>query len=150
MPRRRTSNKPIRRRIRLDHRGHALDEMCKTFRAVKNGDLPRADGVRDVAMLDRIRDGMPEHTASGTFTGTVHYNIVPVVSGTWFSPEACKTLLDTGRLPEGATITLLEPKPDAPKLLMVPEPDQPPQDPDKSYIEKVVTLRRKPEPGGAA
>ena len=53
------------------HKGDALTEMCRTFWAVKNGDLPRADGVRDVAMLDKIHNGMPEHdasSASSTFT----------------------------------------------------------------------------------
>ena len=66
MPRRRTSNKPIRRRIKLNHKGDALTEMCRTFRAVKNGDLARADGVRDITMLDKIHSGMPEHTAIRT------------------------------------------------------------------------------------
>ena len=89
MPRRRTSNKPIKRRIKLDHKGDALTEMCRTFRAVKNGELPRADGVRDVAMLDKIHNGMPDHDAKST--GSMVINVNPIVSGNMFAPG--KTVL---------------------------------------------------------
>ena len=137
MPRRRTSNKPIRRRIKLDHKGDALTEMCRTFRAVKNGDLPRADGVRDVAMLDKIHNGMPDHTASSTFTPPV-INIYSVPSGFFLSyeqieaanrgeriiePSQCTPLLLEQQEPSTSALITIE---HAPIVQPQPEPEPEP------------------------
>ena len=126
MPRRRTSNKPIRRRIKLDHKGDALTEMCRTFRAVKNGDLPRADGVRDVAMLDKIHSGMPEHTAGPSFTAP-NINIYSVPSGFFLSDEQIQAIPRGDKVfdPDQCTplpIVLDEPKDQGARLCLVEAP----------------------------
>jgi hypothetical protein len=82
--------------------------MCRRYRAAQHGDAPRADVVRDITSLDKIRSAMPEGDAAGG-GGTVILNICPIASGTWFTPEACRHLERTGQLPPDALITLIEP-----------------------------------------
>jgi hypothetical protein len=87
MPRRRTSNRPLKRRIKLDSQGDALNEMCRTFRAVKNGELPRADGVRDVGMLKEIRVALPDNRAErGGYVPPV-FNILAVPTNHFLTGE---------------------------------------------------------------
>ena len=82
-------------------------ELGKTIRAVKNGELDRSDGTRDIFMLDKLRAATPNmDAAGGAYTCVV--NIQPIACGTYFTKEACEHLARTGQLPPDATITLIE------------------------------------------
>jgi hypothetical protein len=108
MPRRRTSNRPLRRRIKLETPGDVLTEMVRATRQARNGDLPRTDAVKDVQMLDRVRTGLIEQGVSNAVNGigSINFIITPIASGTYLSREAVNDL--DGRLPDDAVIQLIE------------------------------------------
>ena len=145
MPRKRTSTERSKRRAKIGTREECQKELQRTIHRADNNEITPAYAARRIDWLTKLLNTMPETPPEVADYQHPGFNICPMVSGTWLSSEACKTLVDTNRLPEGSTITLIEPRPDASKLDLVPEPVQPPEDPDKDYIEKVVTLRRKPE-----
>ena len=86
MPRRRTSNRPLKRRIRLETQGDIMTEMCRRYRAGQHGDSPRADVVRDIVSLDKIRSGMPDDIAT-VGGGTVVINLFGVPPGHHQCPD---------------------------------------------------------------
>lgn len=89
MPRRRTSNLPLKRRIKLETRQDVQSEMGKKYRAVQHGDLPRAEGAKDIAMLDKIcSSGLPDalDVRRGGYVPPV-INIYAVPSNYFFSSE---------------------------------------------------------------
>jgi hypothetical protein len=64
MPRRRTSNRPIRRRIRLETMQDVQSELGKVYKAVDAGSMSPAEGTRRVFILDKLRaSGLPDARA---------------------------------------------------------------------------------------
>jgi hypothetical protein len=89
MPRRRTSNRPLKRRIKLDTQQDAQSEMGKVYRAVDRGDMSPSDGTRRVFMLDKLRaSGLPDARAKagGGYVPPV-IQIFSVPSGFFLSAE---------------------------------------------------------------
>ena len=61
MPRRRTSNRPLRRRIKLNTQQDVQSELGKVYRSVDAGNMSPAEGTRRVFMLDKLRaSGLPD------------------------------------------------------------------------------------------
>ena len=54
MPRRRTSNRPLKRRIKLETQQDVQSELGKVYRAVDRSDMSPAEGTRRVFMLDKL------------------------------------------------------------------------------------------------
>ncbi len=69
MPRRRTSNRPLKRRIKLETARDIQDEMGKRYRAMQHGDALRSDVSKDVYVLDKLRAGLPEMAENGSGNG---------------------------------------------------------------------------------
>jgi hypothetical protein len=84
MPRRRTSNRPIRRRIKLKTRQDAQSEMGWIYRAVDAGKMPPAEGTRRVFIIDKmLSSGLPDAramSAGGGYTPPI-IQILSVPSG---------------------------------------------------------------------
>jgi hypothetical protein len=125
--------------------------MGKRYRAMQHGEAQRADVTRDVYVLDKLRDGLPDPTVEASYN--INLIITPIASGTWLSPQVAKQLLERNRLPEGATITLLEEKvsdeaetPAAEPLVAEPTGEELPEADQlwRGQTAKVYTLRRKP------
>jgi hypothetical protein len=68
-------------------------------------DLASNNGAATASIISKL---IPPPEPESTGGGTMVVNIVPVVSGTWFSREACEQLRETGRLPLDAVIHLVD------------------------------------------
>jgi hypothetical protein len=89
MPRRRTSNRPLKRRIKLETQQDVQSELGKVYRAVDRGDMSPAEGTRRVFMLDKLRaSGLPDARAKagGGYVAPV-INVFSVPSGYFLSLE---------------------------------------------------------------
>jgi hypothetical protein len=156
MPRRRTSNRPLKRRIKLNTQQDAQSEMGKVYRAVDRGDMSPSEGTRRVFMLDKLRaSGLPDARAKagGGYAAPV-INVFSVPSGYFLSLEQIEAhnrgehIIDVNDCKQLA----LEPKPQLP-MLEVSEPvtieiDAAPGDP--TVVDFPATLFRKPDDGDHA
>src|SRR4249919_333747 len=87
MPRRRTSNRPLRRRIKLNTQQDVQSELGKVYRSVDAGNMSPAEGTRRVFMLDKLRaSGLPDARAKadGGYVAPV-LNVFSVPSGYFLS-----------------------------------------------------------------
>jgi hypothetical protein len=89
MPRRRTSNRPIRRRIKLATQQDVQTELGRVYKAVDAGTMSPAEGTRRVFILDKLRaSGLPDAraTSAGCYVPPV-IQILSVPSNHFLSAE---------------------------------------------------------------
>jgi hypothetical protein len=120
MPRKRTSNLPVKRRIRLESRRDIQAEMGKRYVAAQHGELDRSDLTRDIFALDKIRAGIPETVDAEVVQCIGDIVIMPIAAGTFFDRAAIGHLAKTRQLPPGAVTPLIDPN--APSDPHIPEP----------------------------
>ena len=99
MPRRRTSNRPLKRRIKLETQQDVQSELGKVYRAVDRSDMSPAEGTRRVFMLDKLRaSGLPDARAKagGGYVAPV-INVFSVPSGYFLSLEQIEATIAASR-----------------------------------------------------
>jgi hypothetical protein len=84
-------------------------EIRRLYRRCERKEISEIAPNRRVDALKTLRSGMADPVEQPSGHGPASFVIRPVASGTHLSKEACSELLASGRLPEGALITLLEP-----------------------------------------
>ena len=156
MPRRRTSNRPLKRRIKLETQQDVQSELGKVYRAVDRSDMSPAEGTRRVFMLDKLRaSGLPDARAKagGGYAAPV-INVFSVPSGYFLNHRADRghnrgeQIIDVNDCKQLA----LEPEPQLP-MLEVSEPvtieiDAAPGDP--TVVDFPAARFRKPDDGDHA
>lgn len=109
MPRKRTSQSPPKERARLESHREINLEIKKLYRRFSNGGISPAALARRVETLKVLRSGLPDPSEIEAFGPGIIANVLPIASGTHLSHDACLHLTETGRLPPGAVINLIDP-----------------------------------------
>jgi hypothetical protein len=142
MPRRRTSNRPIRRRIKLRTRQDAQSEMGWIYRAVDAGKMAAAEGTRRVFIIDKmLSSGLPDAraTSAGGYAPPI-IQILSVPSGCFLNQAQIGAMERGEPIVDVNQCTQLEREPQllehAPQL----EPD------DEQHEEPAVIECAPPEP----
>lgn len=154
MPRRRTSNRPLRRRIKLNTQQDVQSELGKVYRSVDAGNMSPAEGTRRVFMLDKLRaSGLPDARAKadGGYVAPV-LNVFSVPSGYFLSSEQIEAtkrgeqIIDINQ----CTPFGLEPQPPMPEVNepATTEIDAAPGDP--TVVDFPAARFRKPDDGDHA